>query len=99
MKTLFARYRLSLWLIVASLILAASQMHPGFATLLVLAVIALLLLGARLVAHLEASTPDTVLQALIEALKQIANGDGYYGAQAREYKEIARAAIARVERH
>lgn len=35
--------------------------------------------------------------AMREALKQIANGEGYYGAQAREYKAIARAALAKVE--
>lgn len=29
-----------------------------------------------------------------EALQQIAAGDGYYGAQAREYKQIAQAALA-----
>jgi hypothetical protein len=34
---------------------------------------------------------------LLDALKEIANGEGYYGAQAREYKEIAKAAIALVE--
>jgi hypothetical protein len=32
-----------------------------------------------------------------EALQQIASGDGYYGAQAREYKEIAKGAIAAVK--
>lgn len=30
-----------------------------------------------------------------EALERIANGDGYYGAQAREYKQIARAALGK----
>jgi len=29
-----------------------------------------------------------------EALQQIASGEGYYGAQAREYKDIAKSAIA-----
>jgi hypothetical protein len=29
-----------------------------------------------------------------EALLRIANGEGYYGAQAKEYKDIARAALA-----
>lgn len=32
-----------------------------------------------------------------EALQQIAAGEGYYGAQAREYKDIAKAAIAAVK--
>jgi hypothetical protein len=44
---------------------------------------------------LDAATPYTAAPELIEALKQIANGEGYYGAQAREYKEIARAALAK----
>jgi len=34
---------------------------------------------------------------LLAALKEIASGEGYYGAQAREYKEIAKAAIALVD--
>jgi hypothetical protein len=32
------------------------------------------------------------------ALEKIAAGDGYYGMQAREYKEIARAALARINK-
>jgi hypothetical protein len=32
--------------------------------------------------------------AMYEALEKIANGDGVYGAQAHEYKQIARAALA-----
>lgn len=32
---------------------------------------------------------------LRDALRKIANGDGYYGAQAREYKEIAIGALKR----
>ena len=35
--------------------------------------------------------------ALVEALEKIANGDGVYGAQAHEYKQIARAALAQAE--
>lgn len=31
---------------------------------------------------------------LMEALRKIAAGEGYYGLQAREYKDIAKAAIA-----
>lgn len=31
---------------------------------------------------------------LREALQKIAEGQGYYGSQAREYKEIARTALA-----
>ncbi|QQM29342.1 hypothetical protein JET14_13515 [Martelella lutilitoris] len=41
-----------------------------------------------------APVPAVDASALIEALKQIANGDGVYGAQAHEYKQIARAALA-----
>lgn len=33
------------------------------------------------------------IETLRDALKQIANGDGYYGAMAREYKNIARAVL------
>lgn len=33
------------------------------------------------------------LMKLHEALRQIANGDGFYGAQAREYKQIAQEAL------
>lgn len=32
-------------------------------------------------------------EELLEALRKIAAGDGYYGLQAREYKAIAKAAI------
>jgi len=41
-------------------------------------------------ARLIAAAPD-----LLAALQAIANGEGYYGAQAAEYKAIARAAIAK----
>lgn len=34
---------------------------------------------------------------LVEALTRIANGDGVYGAQAHEYKTIARAALAKLD--
>jgi hypothetical protein len=33
-------------------------------------------------------------QELLDALRKIAAGEGYYGLQAREYKDIAKAAIA-----
>jgi hypothetical protein len=33
----------------------------------------------------------------VEALRKIAVGDGYYGAQAREYKQIAVAALAIID--
>lgn len=44
------------------------------------------------------NTPDTALAAapdMLEALKAIAAGEGYYGAQAAEYKAIAKAAVAK----
>jgi hypothetical protein len=47
---------------------------------------------AKANATLIAAAPD-----LLAALKKIANGEGYYGAQAREYKEIAAIAIAKAE--
>lgn len=34
---------------------------------------------------------------LLAALEKIAAGEGYYGAQAAEYKQIARAAIAKAK--
>lgn len=34
---------------------------------------------------------------LVHALQAIANGDGIYGAQANEYKQIARAALAKAK--
>ena len=34
---------------------------------------------------------------LVAALQEIANGEGYYGQQAREYKLIARAALTKVQ--
>jgi hypothetical protein len=40
------------------------------------------------------SIPEHILR-LREALERIAAGDGYYGAQAREYKQIAQSALAR----
>lgn len=39
----------------------------------------------------------TVEQIYHEALQQIAAGTGYYGEQAREYKQIAQAAIAQAK--
>lgn len=38
------------------------------------------------------SIPEHI-EKMRTALEQIANGEGYYGAQAREYKEIAKAAL------
>ena len=38
-----------------------------------------------------------VNRVLKGALREIANGEGYYGAQAGKYKEIARGALAAVE--
>ena len=35
---------------------------------------------------------------LRDALEKIANGDGYYGEQAREYKQIAKDALRRAGR-
>lgn len=37
---------------------------------------------------------DSRFWVLLEALKKISAGEGYYGLQAREYKQIARAALA-----
>lgn len=36
-------------------------------------------------------------EELMSALRQIAAGEGYYGLQAREYKDIAKAAITSVK--
>jgi hypothetical protein len=36
-------------------------------------------------------------EEMLTALRAIATGDGYYGLQAREYKDIARAAVASVK--
>ena len=41
-------------------------------------------------ARLIAAAPE-----MLEALQAIANGEGVYGAQAHEYKQIARAAISK----
>ena len=43
---------------------------------------------------LEITRLKSEIERLREALRQIANGDGYYGAQAREYKEIARRSLS-----
>lgn len=45
-------------------------------------------------AALIAAAPE-----MFEALKKIAQGDGAYGYQAVEYKEIARAALAKIGAH
>jgi len=37
-------------------------------------------------------------ETMRHALEKIAAGDGYYGAQAFEYKAIARAALAKINR-
>lgn len=36
-------------------------------------------------------------EELMEAMRKIASGEGYYGLQAREYKDIAKAAITSVK--
>ena len=52
--------------------------------------------NAELLAHYEAKIQRLakVNEDLLEALKKIDAGEGVYGAQAHEYKQIARAAIA-----
>lgn len=49
-----ARYNMSLWLLIASLILTATMMHPTLATVLVLLLNTVLLFAMRAVAKLEA---------------------------------------------
>lgn len=51
--------------------------------------------GDRLAA-INLATAINCHQELMEALRKIALGEGYYGLQAREYKDIAKAAIASV---
>lgn len=46
-----------------------------------------------------ASWDVTEIERLRNALEQIANGDGVYGAQAFEYKQVARAALADHQRN
>lgn len=48
-------------------------------------------------ACLNMQDPERDVAALVEALRKIASGDGVYGAQAHEYKEIARAALRLME--
>jgi hypothetical protein len=48
--------------------------------------------GGRYV-HEELAAARAEIERLKFALKEIAKGDGIYGAQAREYKDIARAAL------
>ena len=45
--------RISIWLILMSLAFAASQMHPGFSTMITCSMLLVLLLALRLVAHFE----------------------------------------------
>lgn len=47
----------------------------------------------------ELRTADAQIREMAEALVKIANGDGTYGAQAHEYKEIARAALSTEKHH
>jgi hypothetical protein len=51
--------------------------------------------------HLRADPEGTLVRAsaldiAMSALAEIANGDGYYGEQAREYKEIAKSALSKL---
>lgn len=39
----------------------------------------------------------TALSIARDALNEISAGEGYYGAQAREYKHVARAALSRTQ--
>lgn len=45
------------------------------------------------ITHPELTSAQARIRELEAALRQIANGEGYYGAQAKEYKDIARAAL------
>lgn len=45
----------------------------------------------------EIATLRAQRDELLAALREIAAGDGIYGLQAREYKHIARAAVAKAE--
>lgn len=45
----------------------------------------------------EIATLRAQRNELLAALREIAAGDGIYGLQAREYKHIARAAVAKAE--
>ena len=45
--------RLSVWILLLSLAFAASQMHPGFATMVTLSMLLVLLLLMRFAAHFE----------------------------------------------
>ncbi len=44
----------------------------------------------------DAMTIVSAYGELVKGLRKIAIGEGYYGEQAREYKEIAKAALASV---
>lgn len=45
--------RYSVWLLLLTLAVCASQMHPGFAAIFALALIAIMLLAMRFIAHCE----------------------------------------------
>lgn len=57
MLDFFKNRRISIWLIVASQIMTASQMSPGLATLIVLALNALVLWAAIRIARRETARP------------------------------------------
>ncbi len=53
MQSFVIRNRLSTWLIVASIVMTSTMMHPSFAALFVIGVNALILVLARKIAMLE----------------------------------------------
>ncbi len=53
MNNFIRKNRPSIWLITAALIMAATQMHPSFTTLVVVAIVAALLFSARWLARRE----------------------------------------------
>jgi len=53
MSNFLGAKRLSIWLLLLSLAFAASMMHPGFATMIALTMLLVLMLAMRFIAHFE----------------------------------------------
>jgi hypothetical protein len=63
MRNMIVKRHLSIWLLVASLIISAAMMHPGFAAIIAMGINALILVIMRKSAMIEGSAQIAICRA------------------------------------